>query len=285
MSVASSVRCLACVLVLAACGGGDDGGDRPGGGGGVAPPAGAGGAGASGGAGAGSGGMDEFDAGSEPDRNMVAAGELCDRLATIQCAAETHCCDSANREFAACKTEALGACNGTLALDTIAGDARVGFDAAAASTAFTAYEMRASTCDAGIAVWAASNAGFMSSFTGTVAAGGDCMAEGGLGASTAELFAALASCDRSANLACMPGMSAWTCTARAAAGGACMADFNCADGLYCEGAVLGDLTEGTCTAAKAAGMSCNSPTQCSSLVCLTAGMCAAAGDDQAVFCP
>lgn len=282
---ARSVVWLAGLLVVAwGCGSDDTSGGRAGSGG-SAPvagsPAGAGGGGSGGMAGTGPG-HDEFDAGSEPDRNQVAAGELCDRLATIQCAAEAHCCHTASREFAACKTAALSACNGTLMLDTIAGDARVGFDAAAASTAFMAYETKAAACDAALPTWAASSAGFMSSFTGTVAADGDCMPAGGLAGDLADVFAALASCNRAAGLTCLPSSSAWKCVQPSAMGGPCYSDFNCATGLYCEGAGSSDF-DGTCAPIKQAGTACGLPTECSSLVC-TGGTCAASGDAQAVFC-
>jgi len=232
---------------------------------------------------AGGGSANEFDAGSEPDRNEVVAGELCERIAIIQCAAEAHCCTTASRDFATCKMSALAACNGSLMLDTIAADARVGFDAAAASAAFMAYETKAAACDATLPSWAASNAGFMSSFTGTVAADGDCMPAGGLGGSLTDVFAALASCNRSAGLTCLPSSSAWKCSAPSAMGGPCYSDFNCATGLYCEGAGSSDF-DGTCAPIKQAGAACGLPTECASLVC-TGGKCAAAGDGQAVFCP
>lgn len=279
---ARSVVWLAGLLVLAVgCGGGDDGeGGRGGGGAGTTPPP--AGSGAGGGM-AGTGSEDDFDAGSAPDRNDVTAGELCDRLATIQCAGAAHCCDTFSGDFAACKSTALATCNSELRLDTIAGDARVGFDAAATSAAFMSYEMRASTCDDSIPKWAVSSSGFMSGFTGTVAADGDCMPMDGLAAGMSELFAALASCNRAAGLACLPAMDGWKCAARAPAGGACILDFNCQDGLYCDGAVFGNLTSGTCTTGKAAGADCGFATECASLVCAK-DKCAAAGDDQAVFC-
>jgi hypothetical protein len=294
MLAARSVVWLTGLLALAlgaaasgGCGGDDTSDGRSGSGGGGRPVAGTGGVsagGAGGGAGtAGGAAGDEFDAGSEPDRNMVSAGELCDRLSTIQCAAEAHCCDTASRDFAACKTANLTMCNGGLMLDTIAADPRVGFNEAAASASFMAYETKAKACDATLPSWAASNAGFMSSFTGTVAADGDCMPEGGLGGELAEVFAALASCDRAAGLACLPSSTAWKCSAPSPMGGPCYSDFNCATGLYCEGAGSSDF-DGTCAPIKQAGAACGLPTECASLVC-TGSKCGAAGDDQAVFCP
>ena len=232
---------------------------------------------------AGSGAPDDtFDAGTAADRNDVAPGELCERLATIQCAGEAACCDAPTRDFAACKTAATASCGGTLMLDMVAGDARVGFDQAAASTAFAELERRAAACEPSIAAWALSSDGFAGSFTGTIAADGNCEPEGGLGAaSVAELSAALASCSRAANLACMPSDTGATCVARSAQAGACFTDLNCVDGLYCENP-NGDFT-GVCTARKAAAAECMGANECSSFIC-KGGRCAADGDAQAVYC-
>src|SRR5262245_46263275 len=69
-------------------GGGDPEGGKGGGGpGGVGGPTTVGGGNAStGGGGGGEPAGPVFDAGIEPDRNDVQAGELCERMATIQCA-------------------------------------------------------------------------------------------------------------------------------------------------------------------------------------------------------
>src|SRR5689334_19202380 len=44
----------------------------------------------------------EFDGGTDPDRNRVPAGHVCDRLTTLQCAGEQHCCPT-NRSYDTCK--------------------------------------------------------------------------------------------------------------------------------------------------------------------------------------
>jgi hypothetical protein len=230
---------------------------------------------------AGMGSLPPFDAGSAMDRNDVTPGELCARLAQIQCAGEQHCCTTPS-PAASCVSDATSECNGMLMLDQIAGDAKVGFNAAAAKTAVTEYERRASMCDPGIAAWAASASGFFGGFDGTLAADADCMAPGGLSASNKDLAVALASCSRAANVACLPAEAGWTCEAPSAVGGVCFSDLNCTAGNYCEKVSLSSYN-GVCTARKGAGEVCNSPLVCTSLMCIDEH-CAQANDVQAAFC-
>ncbi|HTU62522.1 MAG TPA: hypothetical protein VMF89_28875, partial [Polyangiales bacterium] len=49
----------------------------------------------------------EFDAGDDPERNKVTAAQLCERLATINCAGEAFCCDAPNRTVEACKQDLI----------------------------------------------------------------------------------------------------------------------------------------------------------------------------------
>jgi hypothetical protein len=141
--------------------------------------------------------------------------------------------------------------------------------------------MRAKQCDASAPAWALSADGFRGAFTGTIAAGGDCEPMGGLEADLADITVALASCTDPGNQACLPTESAgWSCAARSAAAGPCFTDLNCADGLYCEGALT---TAGVCTAQKAMGEACSTPNECTSTLC-AGGSCAAADDVQAAYC-
>ncbi|HMI92880.1 MAG TPA: hypothetical protein VK509_16005, partial [Polyangiales bacterium] len=96
---------------------GSEGGSADAGGGGT--ESGSGSAGDPGGGGAGLP-TPTFDAGSALDRNAALAGELCDRLATIQCAGEGACCPRAGRGFDACKSDLTATCASKLYLDQIA---------------------------------------------------------------------------------------------------------------------------------------------------------------------
>jgi hypothetical protein len=261
-----AVSVLLVAVMTWSCGSSDGDGDNP--------RAGSGGPSAGQGGGA-------FDAGSDPARNDVAAGEICARLAEIQCAGEQACCDAPERAVAACVSSVRGACENSIMLDVLAGSPAVAFDAAEAKTAFAGFESRASMCDPAIGAWAVSTDGFASTFSGTLGSGEDCEPTGGLEAPLDQLLIALASCRIGDGLVCLPGASGWACAPRAGAGGRCFNDFNCGDGLYCENP--DDDFDGVCTAAKAAGTECDGPTQCESRIC-SDDMCAPAGDVQAAYC-
>ena len=269
-----AVALLSSVSMTAACGGDDeDDGPRAGTGGGMAM------AGRGGGQAGENGGG--FDAGSDPMRNDVMPGGICQRLAEITCAGEQACCDAPGRTAQACISAVSGACSSMLMADTLAAEPAVAFNAAAAKTAFTEFENRASTCDPEIAAWAVSANGFPTSFAGTLASGADCEPEGGLQADIDDLLVALASCQTAGGQACLPGEGGWTCAPRSAAGGRCYNDFNCADGLFCENPD-GEF-DGTCMAAKSAGADCRGPLECESLIC-NDRKCAPSGDVQAAYC-
>lgn len=281
-SVRVSWGCVLIALSLAfspACGGGDDDDSTAGtsgkGGSAGGAPAGKGGAGSS---------SNEFDAGSEADRNVVMPGNICERVATILCAGEAACCDDPGRDFATCKAAALKSCTNNYMLDTVAADPRVAFDADGAKTALTMLETRASKCDPAVAAWAASSEGFGTSLHGTLMEGADCEPKGGAdNASIAELFTSLASCSVSGKLGCLPSAMGWKCAPRASAGGKCGTDSNCTDGLYCDNP-SGNLDgNGTCAERKAGAASCTDNPQCSSFKC-TSGKCADPTDKQAAYC-
>ncbi len=248
-----------------------------------------------GGAGSSSGGLDggtpthvPFDAG--PDTaNMVQPGTICDRLATIQCAGEAHCCDAPGRTFDQCKASMKQGCTDMAMLDGMAMNKITGFDAAFAQTAFTTYEQMASMCDPGVAEWGAAYTGLPGILKGTVAAGKSCLPTGSL-QDRSVIASALASCTNLAQQACQPrvqtvgGLSlptSWTCDPKSAAGGLCFTDVNCTDGLYCNNP---DLKVGNfkCAARKAAGTPCVNPNECASLFCKK-GVCVEKGV-QAAYC-
>src|SRR5690349_21138139 len=60
-----------------------------------------------------------FDAGSDPNRNNVMAGQVCDRLSTIQCAGEVHCCTNPTHTYDACKQAMFSLCANDLHLDAV----------------------------------------------------------------------------------------------------------------------------------------------------------------------
>ena len=208
------------------------------------------------------GGLPDFDAGSDPARNMVAAAQLCERLTTIQCAGEAHCCNAPGRSVEQCKTEMMDGCVNDAYLDSIAANPITDFDSDAAETAFTQFEMMASLCDPSIAAWGSSVTGLRGILRGTKAPGTSCKPPALQIANPAAAAAALASCTNLDTHACMPtGLATdWTCDPKNGAGGACFTDVNCQDGLYCPNpnADFG----ATCAARKAEGASCSLPNEC-----------------------
>lgn len=216
---------------------------------------------------------------TDPDRNKVQPGELCERLAEIQCEGAAKCCPTA--ASANCMAEAVNRCRDTINLDTVAMDPRTGFDAAAAESAFTNFEQQAKSCDPKIAETAISPSGLRGVAKGTLAEGADCTAENMSNAVI--IAAALASCANPATTACLPSDTPpWTCTARGPAGSPCFTDVNCQDGLFCDNP-RGDLTGAMCAARKAAGEACQLANECASLACSSDGQCKPSGLE-AAFC-
>jgi Dickkopf N-terminal cysteine-rich region len=220
-----------------------------------------------------------FDAGTDPNRNAVQAGTICDRLATIQCAGEAHCCDAPNRTFDQCKEEMLAGCNDMALLDGIAAQARAGFDAAFAATTFTQYETMASMCDPDVTEWGASYTGLPGIFKGTVAPTKSCTPIGNL-QDRALIAGYLAACTDMPNYACVPRLkgtgslaipSGWTCDPKQPAGSGCFTDVNCETGLYCDNpdAKIGNVF---CKVRKAVGETCTNPNECATLFCKK-GLC------------
>jgi hypothetical protein len=239
------VVCVA--LPLAAYGCGDDSGDSDG-------SSGAGGAAGMGGSG---GGAPVFDAGSDPDRNMVSVGEFCQRLAEIQCAGEAFCCPNPGRDRAACEAAGLEGCRDTLQLDTIGMSDKLVVDAANVAAAFEEFEQRASQCDTTLVEWAASRELSTGILGGTIAEGGDCTPEDAN--DVVDLGAALFACANGTDVVCNVGDPTWTCEPRGTAGSSCLLDWNCEDGQYC--------SAGRCTPRLALGESCDGPNQCLSFFC------------------
>lgn len=282
------------VALLAACGADSGGSDfTPGGSGTGATPGGAGGTlgdgdGAGGvpgdGDGDGGGGAAAiFMPGTDPARNQVQAGQMCRRLAEIQCAGEAYCCDSPGRSMADCVTVMEQGCNQDLYLDEIAAEPAAAFDAARAASAFQAFEDLAGQCDPTIAKWASEDSGLRGIMRGTK--DGLCTPltiSGSAQAQRAGAAAALASCTLASDLACLPDQTGvWQCQQRGGAGSPCFSDFNCSPTAYCDNP--SGLIEGSsCKARKAVGQGCAYFFECTSLLC--AGGSCVDGDVQAAYC-
>lgn len=236
---------------------------------------------------AGSGGSEQdggFNAGSDPDRNAVKPGELCDRLSTVQCAGEAACCEKPGRDFDECKAAMLDGCKNQLHLDEIAMRKETGFDAERAEAAFAGFEKLAKKCDPSIAEWGSSVDGLRGMLQGTVAGEKNCAPHALT--DTIAAGAALSACKEPDTYACLPratrlsGMPDWTCDEKSDKGGDCFSDYNCKDGLYCDNPrqQLGAV----CKPRKAVGAACTFPSACETLACQD-GKCAATSIE-AAYC-
>jgi hypothetical protein len=223
--------------------------------------------------------------GTDPNRNRVLPGNLCARLATIQCAAELHCCNAPGpgRTTAQCETSLKSACETQLYLDVIANNPITGFDPETTFRTFTELEDRSAVCDLSIPSWIVSSAGVRGILKGTRAEGESCRP------STAELSsmpaqaAALASCANSDVTPCWPKalLDEWKCSPRKTTGERCATDENCTSDTFCR--VPGPGRLGMCAPRVPLQGSCTSGVECGSYFC-SAGRCVEP-DQQLVFCP
>jgi len=259
------------------------------------PPAGTGGSGGTGGTGGdaatggmagaggmgGSGGVGAMGGSGGGNPNRVEAGQVCQRLAEVQCAGEEVCCTNAGRKYPtrdACINSQRSVCEDNSRVTQIGADPDAGYSMDHAETVFDEFERRALLCDPEIAAWGVSSQGLLNMFRGTRSQNADCMPE------SQTDFAAGLSCRVDDGLACVPGVPGtsvlpplgWTCKPRAATGGPCFSDLNCQDNLRC--AVPETLS--TCAARKNPGESCGAPNECLSLLC-EGGRCVAPNVDDA----
>jgi hypothetical protein len=217
-----------------------------------------------------------FDAGSDPNRNKVVAGQVCERLATVQCAGEAYCCNNPGRTYDECYTAQLNGCN-SVYLNQITLNPIAAYNATKAEAAFTTFEQMASACDISVAKWAIETTGLRGIIDGTVAPSGNCSSTFLL--DKAATAAALASCTSPDTNACLT--TTWTCAPRGPAGSACFTDINCVADVYCDNPTL-SLTAGLCKARKANGVACATPNECLSLTCK--GSVCVAADTQTAYC-
>ncbi len=226
-----------------------------------------------------------FDGGTNPARNSPPPGDVCDRVAAIQCAAEQTCCNNPGRDFDTCKAAMKQGCVSDY-LDEITSLTTIsGYSSAGAQAIFDTFEQKAAACDTSVTAWGASIAGLRALAPGTTSskcgpASIDELNDAGDDATR------LASCTE-ATLACVPDVLPinWACKPRAAAGGTCFTDNNCVDGLYCVNPnppATFLLTNSACTPRKAVGQSCTLGNECATFLC-KGGTCADL-NQQTAFC-
>lgn len=255
----------------------------PGGSGGSIDPT--GGVGGAGGQVAGQPALFDELVGADAARNDVPGDQVCERLATIQCAAEASCCAAPGRSFEDCKATMKQGCVDDLFLDQIMANPIASYDRARAAEVFSEYERLCRLCDINVATWSASTDGFRAFTRGTIAPAASCQAPaltllppGPGAAAAAYLFA----CTSPATHACLPTEQSWSCAQRAAEGGACFIDTNCNDGLFCTNTEEQRIQGGTCNARKTEGAACDFSEACASFVCKS-GTCAPL-TQQTIYC-
>jgi hypothetical protein len=237
------------------------------------PPGGNGGSGGSGGGG--TGGTLEIppdDFGTEPDRNRVQPGQVCERLSRVQCAAEQECCNAPGRTFEDCYRAQMSEC-GRVYLDQVSQDPITGYSVDAASEAFTEFERLAMQCDPQIALWSISPGGLRGITLGTVAPGAACTPANVT--DFQKVAAHVVSCLEASTYACLPTgltglppLEPWICSPHSGLDGPCFTDLNCVEGLYCNNNLDNPVPVGSqCKQRKASGGSCTFPNECQSLTC------------------
>lgn len=234
------------------------------------------------------GGLPPFNAGTDPARNRVQAGQICARVSAIQCAAEVHCCSKPKKNLEGCKAELTKACSEGLYLDDVSKNAVAGYSPTQTEAVLNKIEEYSKTCDPSIIAWMPQPDGLLSMFQGTVAPGGMCKPSG-LILTGGSFVAAMASCEQSTTTSClmtgsgMPPSSPQnaTCAPRAAAGGKCFYHTNCGDGLFCPNPQQ-SYAGATCTPQKPTGAACSEDAECATFTCRS-DVCLVATVDSA-FC-
>jgi hypothetical protein len=212
-----------------------------------------------------------FDAGTDPSRNKVVAGMVCERFAAIECAGEAHCCTAPGRTVDACRTAVANSCNQDGYLDAVSLNSITGFDPTTAEAGFTMLEQKAAQCDPTIASWGIGTDGLRGMLKGTIAPNASCKPAGAITADKATQAAALLSCTNITTTACLPTslLGNWACAPKNDVGGSCITDYNCIDGEYCNNP---KMTLGMCARRSTAGATCKNPDECTTLYC-EGGMC------------
>ena len=232
--------------------------------------------------------MTEALFGTSEDRNRVQAGDVCERISTIECAGEQRCCTEPGRDFEECVETMVEGCRITLQLDYMTAKPVTGFDAVRAETAIARFEQMAKECDPLVATIGEDPEGLRGMMQGSLAPDDSCFPP----VSPANIFGAyneaatyMAACSDPAKYACLPDSPFdWRCTERGGVGAFCFTDLNCQEGLYCpqEDPTMPQLGI-ECAEALPTGAECSFSNECTSLACVR-GACAEAGDIQATFC-
>jgi hypothetical protein len=245
--------------------------------GGTSGISGSGGAGGAGGAG-GTGGT-----GGTASPNRVQANQVCQRLAELQCAAETSCCTNDAKKYPsvdACISNQRSVCETNFKVAQIGADPDAGYSVDNAAASFDYFETLTATCDTNVVSWGTSTDGFLRMMAGTKTQNADCMPSG-----SSDVGAAF-SCLVANDLTCVPSFpgimslppTGWKCKPLAGSGGNCYSDLNCQVGLRCSV----PETFSSCTGRKALNASCGSALECQSLFC-EGNVCVAASVE-AAYC-
>lgn len=221
-----------------------------------------------------------------PDRNRVVAGDVCGRLATLQCAGEALCCESVSWSFEDCKSQAERSCAEAAYLDIMTADPMTGFEQTAAEQKLARFEQLALECDPSIGQWAASPTGLQGMMLGTLAEGAACQPSTAsllsMGAAAAAPY--LAACLNPVEVMCLPQLfGGWSCTERGGVGAECFTDLNCLDGLYCpQDDYLDPEFGSSCRTRLALGSNCAAGNECASFACKD-GICVES-TSQSAYC-
>ncbi len=185
----------------------------------------------------------------------VAADDFCTRLAQVSCDGFDRCCDdpvarAMAPDRATCVQAVQNSCtSGMYSISMAVHDPRTGYDPEHAGAVIGTYQDFVARCDPSLVVWSGRRDGFMSALRGTVDNGRPCLVDQDPVAN----YPALVSCRDFSQSCIVSGLRDGSCLERRPAGGNCVLDFDCQDGLYC---APRPLNWGLCTAQLANGAVC-----------------------------
>ena len=217
----------------------------------------------------------------DANRNDVTAGNVCDRVTQLQCAAEQECCSNPGRTFDECYTKLIVSCRDAAYLDAMSANNITGFDPVRGKAAMEMFEQLAKDCDTSVASWVESADGLRGIMQGTKAKGASCLP---ISAQKEVAAAYLASCQDPANLSCLPMTTlSWSCQTRGEVDATCVTDLNCVPGLYCPQAnYQNPQLDSNCAVRLADGSPCIANNECMSFACKS-GSCVPISKD-ATYC-
>jgi hypothetical protein len=198
------------------------------------------------------------DVGGQP-LTSVAASDFCTTMTKLLCAAETACCkDDAHRyaDEASCLTGESSDCIQNV--QPAAMDPRTGYSPTAAAQALNNLKSKLKSCDLSIGEWFVAQDGLISIYQGTVTSGGSCTPK------DMNDKAAVLSCSGGSVCRITPFPLSGQCGAEQGAGGACVTELECQDGLRCNPP---QSLGGQCKARLPDDSGCTSNPDCESLLC------------------